>query len=153
MSTTITSPTAAVATTTSFVDISRFIRVPPQLIVQFGTKGKRAWFLDLEEHVGDAGLLFITLKGCDMCSFVAKVLSHMQKVSNKKIMVYVLEVSEGSSRCLPLLRNMDVTRSPSLFVVKTSTGRLIRILDGQRDPDIIRQLTPESLEHLVFESR
>lgn len=128
----------------------KFIRVPPQLVVQFGAKNKRAWFLDLEEHPGDLGVLLMTLPGCPLCVHVARLLAQLQHQSDKRIFVYVLEIGPSVPKSQTLLRNMDVVRVPSIFVCKTTTGRLIRVLDGERDEEQLKHMTIDALSELLF---
>lgn len=143
------------AITTQSVDTSNFIRVPPQLLVQFGTYNKRAWFLDLEYHVGDFGLLFVTLPGCQLCAQVANLLPSVQKYlkekHNKILMIYYMEAGPHVVKSQTILRNMNVTHFPSLFLCKSSTGRLISFLDGQRDVRILTQIDVASLAEMLMQ--
>ena len=110
-------------------DFETFIQVPPQLIVQFGTIGKRAWFLDIERHEGDAALLLMTQPECPFCAQLAIIVRNAQKLAmaryKKILMVYVLEISPRNVKSQTLARNMNTLRAPQLFVCKTSTGRLV----------------------------
>lgn len=132
--------------------VSSFIRVPPQLFIQFGSQGKRAWFLDLERHIGDVGVVLFTLPGCPLCSYIAQMLPAAQRIAreqmNKTVMLYIMEVAPNVIKSNIVTRGLNIVKYPTLMMCKTTTGRLLPFLE---DEDILKNLTPLTLAETIVD--
>lgn len=132
--------TSVVPAKQTTVDTSTFIVIPSQLVKQFGTKNKRAWFLDFEEHVGQAAILLISRPGCMLCHYMMDVLSKLQRHAfakyNAEVLVYVMQAGPQFPKSETVCRSMNVTKWPHLFSCKTTTGRLMSLSSGMSDAEL-----------------
>lgn len=123
---------ANAATTT--VKTSNLIVVPSQLIKTLGPTAKRVSYLDLEQHVGDAAVLLVTLPGCDLCKFalsvVANLTEHAWATYKKKVVVYVMVAGPTNSRNDVVMRDLNVALVPCMFYVRPTNGRLALLYES-----------------------
>lgn len=142
---------AKASTTPATVNTSSLIVVPSQLVKTLGPQAKRFSYLDLEEHVGDAAVMLVTLPGCELCKFalsvVAQLTEYAWRTYKKKVLAYVMIAGPENTRNDIVMRDLNATLVPCLFYVKPTNGRLALLYESTKQ---IQNMTVDGIASAIL---